>query len=371
MRRLVSVLVALLATWLGLAIAEPTTAAHSPSVVTSPYVGHYRSVGVTTSTTERGPPSSRDLEITYDSLNPRSEGAAACTRSADTRAVSTYDYPTTLVQVAGVVDTIKRIAGGSAGTSASDELRRVAAKTACFTAGTLVLLADGTSKPIEDIAVGDKVAAYDPDTGKTAARDVVRTFVHHNVPTYDVTLDTGEKVTTTQEHPFWVQGRGWTPASRLLVGDRLHEPDGTTVAVRSVHATGHIETVYNFEVQSLHDYYVKAGNTWILVHNDCGWAVDALSQSGARTVAKDLTRAGQELAKHSGEGAFPIAKGSPSAISRTAQDQLDDILTAPGTSIRDITQGNFPGGKYYIAPDGRGAAFDSSGAFQYFGVFTP
>lgn len=130
MRRLVSVLVALLATWLGLAIAEPTTAAHSPSVVTSPYVGHYRSVGVTTSTTERGPPSSRDLEITYDSLNPRSEGAAACTRSADTRAVSTYDYPTTLVQVAGVVDTIKRIAGGSAGTSASDELRRVAAKSA-------------------------------------------------------------------------------------------------------------------------------------------------------------------------------------------------------------------------------------------------
>ncbi len=84
------------------------------------------------------------------------------------------------------------------------------AKAACFTAGTPVLLADGTSKPIEDIDVGDKVTAYDPDTGRAEARDVVRTFVHHDVPTYDVTLTSGEKVTTTQEHPFWVQGKGWT-----------------------------------------------------------------------------------------------------------------------------------------------------------------
>jgi hypothetical protein len=56
-------------------------------------------------------------------------------------------------------------------------------------------------------------------------------------------------------------------------------------------------------------------------------------------------------------------------ISRTGQEQLDDILTYPGTRIEDITKGNFVGGKYFIAPDGRGAAFDSSGVFQYFGVF--
>jgi Pretoxin HINT domain len=249
--------------------------------------------------------------------------------------------------------------------------RGVAAKTACFTAGTPVLLADGTSKPIEDVAIGDKVTAYDLDTGQVETRDVVRTFVHHDVPTYDVTLASGEKITTTQEHPFWVDGRGWVPATQLTSGDLLRQPDGTGIAVTSVRATGQTATVYNFEVEGAHDYYVRAGETWILVHNDCAWAVDALSQSGARTVAKDLTRAGQELAKHSGEGAFPVAKGSPGVISRTAQDQLDDILTAPGTSIRDITQGNFAGGKYYIAPDGRGAAFDSAGAFQYFGVFTP
>lgn len=101
------------------------------------------------------------------------------------------------------------------------------------------------------------------------------------------------------------------------------------------------------------------------------WSVDALSASGSRLVGKDLTRAGQELAKHAGQGGFPVPKGSPSVISRTGQEQLDDILTYPGTRIEDITKGNFAGGKYYIAPDGRGAAFDSSGVFQYFGVFGP
>ncbi len=101
------------------------------------------------------------------------------------------------------------------------------------------------------------------------------------------------------------------------------------------------------------------------------WGVDALSKSGSRTVSGDLTRAGQELAKHSGEGGFPVAVGAPGTISRVGQQQLDDILTDPGTVIRDIAGGNFKGGKYYIAPDGRGAAFDSSGVFQYFGVFNP
>lgn len=101
------------------------------------------------------------------------------------------------------------------------------------------------------------------------------------------------------------------------------------------------------------------------------WSIDVLSSSGSRIVGKDLTRAGQELAKHAGQGRFPVPAGSPSMISRVGQQQLDDILTSRGTRIEDITKGNFAGGRYYIAPDGRGAAFDSSGVFQYFGVFGP
>ncbi|GGL86341.1 hypothetical protein GCM10012279_00020 [Micromonospora yangpuensis] len=36
-----------------------------------------------------------------------------------------------------------------------------------FTPGTHVLMADGTTKPIEDVHTGDQVIATDPDTGHT------------------------------------------------------------------------------------------------------------------------------------------------------------------------------------------------------------
>ncbi|WP_309505732.1 Hint domain-containing protein, partial [Streptomyces phytophilus] len=46
-----------------------------------------------------------------------------------------------------------------------------------FTAGTPVLMADGTTKPIEDVKVGDKVLATDPETGKTSIETVTAEIV--------------------------------------------------------------------------------------------------------------------------------------------------------------------------------------------------
>jgi Hom_end-associated Hint len=42
-----------------------------------------------------------------------------------------------------------------------------------FTPETHVLMADGSSKEIEDVVVGNKVLATDPETGRTEAREVV------------------------------------------------------------------------------------------------------------------------------------------------------------------------------------------------------
>ncbi|WP_206475157.1 Hint domain-containing homing endonuclease, partial [Dietzia sp. KRD202] len=47
----------------------------------------------------------------------------------------------------------------------------------CFPAGTDVLMADGTTKHIEDVKVSDKVLATDPETGKTGPRTVTRLIV--------------------------------------------------------------------------------------------------------------------------------------------------------------------------------------------------
>lgn len=146
---------------------------------------------------------------------------------------------------------------------------------ACFIAGTEILLADGTSKTIENITAGDQVTAYNPATGKNEPRTVVRTYTHHNIPTYNVTLTDGGTVTTTTDHPFWVNNQGWTPTTQLQPGDQLRQPNGTPLTISTVTPTGQTATVHNFEVEQHHNYYVKTGNHWTLVHNMCGTVTNA------------------------------------------------------------------------------------------------
>lgn len=89
--------------------------------------------------------------------------------------------------------------------------------------------------------------------------------------------------------------------------------------------------------------------------------LDALSRSGRDRVAS-------KLEQHQG-GKFPEVTGGPKAKQALGQDQLDDILTAPGSHVEEVTSGNFDGGFRVIARDGRGATFDSAHKFQYFGEY--
>lgn len=142
----------------------------------------------------------------------------------------------------------------------------------CFLAGTEVLMADGETKKIEKIEVGDEVVATDPETGETGLRKVTRLIVteddkHFNELTIE-TPDGREQLTATHEHPFWVPEIGaWVEARILAAGMTLRTPDGTTVRVLSNRAyTKHART-YNLTVDDLHTYYVLAGATPVLVHN--------------------------------------------------------------------------------------------------------
>lgn len=75
----------------------------------------------------------------------------------------------------------------------------------------------------------------------------------------------GETITATVEHPFWVEGKGWTAARELERGTRLVRRDGSPVAVESVkHRQGTFQ-IYNLEVSGIHSYYVS--RLGILVHN--------------------------------------------------------------------------------------------------------
>ncbi|MGS2590554.1 polymorphic toxin-type HINT domain-containing protein [Streptomyces hebeiensis] len=144
--------------------------------------------------------------------------------------------------------------------------------TQCFLAGTDVLMADGKTKDIEDVEIGDKVLATDPETGESGSRTVTRLIVTEDDKHFNkLSIATGdgiETLTATHEHPFWSPSeQDWVEASDLTPGMTLLADDGTTVIVTANRAfTKHART-YNLTVEDLHTYYVLAGSTPVLVHN--------------------------------------------------------------------------------------------------------
>ena len=139
----------------------------------------------------------------------------------------------------------------------------------CFAAGTMIETADG-DRPIEEIQIGDLVLSANPKTGEIAYKPVVNTYVHVTDTVLYLTID-GETIETTREHPFWVEGQGWTSAELLQPGDVVRLKDGSNLYVDNVEVVelpeGEYAAVYNFEVSDFHTYYVSDFD--VLVHNDC------------------------------------------------------------------------------------------------------
>ncbi|WP_331730347.1 ricin-type beta-trefoil lectin domain protein [Streptomyces sp. NBC_00073] len=150
-----------------------------------------------------------------------------------------------------------------------------------FVSGTPVLMADGSSKPIETLEPGDKVLATDPESGDTVTKDVTASILGEgskNLVEITVTTDgnTGtaaDAITATDKHPFWVVDvAAWVDATDLQPGQWLQTSAGVHVQVKSVKRyTAQHATVHNLTVADLHTYYVLAGAAPVLVHN-CGTA---------------------------------------------------------------------------------------------------
>ena len=139
---------------------------------------------------------------------------------------------------------------------------------ACFVAGTLIKTREGSRK-IENIQKGDFVLAQNPETGETAYKEVVETFVRETDCIVHIRTD-GEEIETTREHPFWVEGKGFVEAQFLSAGDSLRLATGKEATVEEVWQEAQDEKVlvYNFEVADYHTYFVA--ELGVLVHNACG-----------------------------------------------------------------------------------------------------
>ncbi|GKU78138.1 hypothetical protein L3i20_v225350 [Paenibacillus sp. L3-i20] len=135
----------------------------------------------------------------------------------------------------------------------------------CFTAGTKVLTDDG-EKPIEDIKVGDMVLSKNEETGEQAYKEVLNLFRNKRDVIYKLSVD-DQLIETTFNHPFWVEGKGWVLAEDLAEGDILQKSNREHLTIDNIELVQLQEkvTVYNFEVEGFHTYYVTDLGIW--VHN--------------------------------------------------------------------------------------------------------
>lgn len=149
----------------------------------------------------------------------------------------------------------------------------------CFAAGTHVLMADGTPRRIEDVAVGDAILAIAerdhaqqsaPAAGTARIERVLRHDGGH--PLLDV-----DGILATPVHRWAVRDggdrAGFLRTDQLVAGaTSLRVYDGRSAAWRAAAEavpSGSAETVYNFTT-SARTYLVGAcpDGPWYVVHND-------------------------------------------------------------------------------------------------------
>jgi hypothetical protein len=184
------------------------------------------------------------------------------------------------------------------GQTATSEAEACSSGT-CFVAGTPVQVAVGSKakvgrncgkgkgsvapkemsvKAIEALKAGDVVLSRNASTGDVEARQVLQCVVKHTPALVTISLadaKTGrvvDAVTATREHPFYVAGVGFVAAGRLAIGNAIVTRAGPSLIVKSLtwHRRAQGYTVYNFEVEGNHSYFVGNANGGVCVHNQAG-----------------------------------------------------------------------------------------------------
>jgi hypothetical protein len=201
----------------------------------------------------------------------------------------------------GVAGNLSGIGGGA--TAAEEDVENCLSESGgCFFPGTPVATEFGL-KPIEQVRADHLVWSLDLVTGQWRYCRVIETYETEYVGE-KIRFDLGgEWIESTCHHPVWVvegenlderprpahvrqaevadatvPGR-WVDACDLRVGDELFvNPSRRNAAILEIKVEPVAATVYNFQVEELHNYAV--GFAAVLVHNNapCSSAANAIEQ---------------------------------------------------------------------------------------------
>ena len=140
----------------------------------------------------------------------------------------------------------------------------------CFAAGTQVLMADGSTKAIEDVRTGEFVLTKESEKSPRLVKAKVIDAHKRIVSGY---LIINDHLRVTSNHKLWVNN-SWKDAGSIQISDTLTDTQGKSVTVSSIAWVNGKFTVYNLGIEKYQTYF--ADGVW--VHNQKG---------SPRTIFKD------------------------------------------------------------------------------------
>jgi len=201
--------------------------------------------------------------------------------------------------------------------------------------------------PIERIRVGDKVWSRNRTTGQQELKTVTALTAPHWDTLIELRIEgAAEPLRPSLDHPFWVRRasaghEAWIEAGAMLVGDLVLDRGGNWRKVLAVKPLEGLQTVYNFEVDGDHDYYV--GKSGVLVHNALLCNPKLVYRGGSGTPSNLTPRPGVDTSGLSTfdnlEAATPPG-GKAQIIDVSKLNQLSALPDAPPPGHVSITPGD-------------------------------
>ncbi len=248
--------------------------------------------------------------------------------------------------------------------------------------GDLLVSSQRTLIPIESIASLNEITTVynlrgDEPHGPLELKRVEELFTRTS-PIIELEIS-GQKIGTTDEHPFYVPAReAFVPARKLQAGDQLISYDGQLLRIDAIHSTLQIATVYNLRVADYHTYFVGC--------DEWGWSVWAHNQCTYKDVLKAVkeeapaTRLGktnaQKIARAINRGdtaaAEALLKGNVKGVGAVRAGRIAENLN--NRQLRDLTPADIAnkpshsptvadwianGGKVKVKPDGTWVYIDA------------
>jgi hypothetical protein len=156
----------------------------------------------------------------------------------------------------------------------------------CLEKNTILYMADGTSKKIIDVEVGEYLLGFDlpnmPDESTSdwmlfstddisQGGNVPVKIVSKIVSTWHYYFEINNDIKITVSHPFFIKKArsntwSWVDSSYLAIGDSMLGKDGEEIIITSYNRVNTPIEVVELDTEQTDNYF--AGNTPVLVHNN-------------------------------------------------------------------------------------------------------